>query len=145
VTLVIRAAISALAFGPPEQITVTILAGLSDANWQVREAAALLARKINATGAVASLIEALSDDAWQVSGKAALALGKLQATEAVAALGKVLAHPVSNLRKDVATALGDIGHADALPFLEQAADDLDPDVCKIARWSIQRHRKPSIS
>jgi HEAT repeat protein len=45
---------------------------------------------------------------------------------------------VSNLRKDVVTGLGDIGHADALPFLEQAAEDPDPDVRKIARWSIQR-------
>lgn len=48
----------------------------------------------------------------------------------------LLSHPVSNLRKDVTTALGEIRHPDALPFLEQAAEDADPDVRKIAHWSI---------
>ena len=69
-------------------------------------------------------------------GKAALALGKLASREAVAPLGALLSHPVSNLRKEVATALGEIGHRDALPFLIPAAEDADPDVRKIARWSI---------
>ena len=115
----------------------TILTGLADTHWQVRETAALLAGKIKPEGAVAGLIDALSDEAWQVRGRAALALGQLKASGAVAALGGLLSHPVSNLRKDVATALGAIGDTNALPFLERAAEDADPDVRKIALHSLQ--------
>ncbi|MGO9233718.1 MAG: HEAT repeat domain-containing protein [Methylocella sp.] len=95
------------------------------------------AGKIKAEGAVAGLIETLSDEAWQVRGKAALVLGQLKATGAVAALGGLLSHPVSNLRKDVVTALGAIGDANALPFLERAAEDADLEVREIALHSLQ--------
>jgi HEAT repeat protein len=137
-----RAAISALAFAAGPAVATPILAGLSDAHWQVREAAAVVAGRVlaghaSAETAIDGLIEALSDEFWQVRGKAALTLGKLKVVGAISALGDLLSFPVSNLRKDVVTALGEIGHRDALPFLESVVDDADPDVRKIARWSIR--------
>jgi HEAT repeat protein len=47
-----------------------------------------------------------------------------------------LGHSTSNLRKEAALALGDIGDATALPALERAADDPDPEVRKSARLVI---------
>jgi HEAT repeat protein len=47
-----------------------------------------------------------------------------------------LGHSISNLRKEAALALGDIGDTGALPALELAADNADPEVRKSARLAI---------
>ncbi|MEC8199206.1 MAG: HEAT repeat domain-containing protein, partial [Pseudomonadota bacterium] len=43
---------------------------------------------------------------------------------------------ISNLRKDAAAALGEIADAGALPYLEKALGDPDPEVRKNVRWAI---------
>jgi HEAT repeat protein len=47
-----------------------------------------------------------------------------------------LGHSISNLRKEAALALGEIGDAAALPNLEHAAHDPDPEVRKSVRLAI---------
>ena len=42
--------------------------------------------------------------------------------------------------KDAAAALGEIGHADAIPYLEAAAGDPDPDVRKNIDWALRQIR-----
>jgi HEAT repeat protein len=49
-----------------------------------------------------------------------------------------LTHTISNLRKEAALALGEIASTDALPALEQAAGDPDPEVRKSVRLAIQQ-------
>ena len=55
-------------------------------------------------------------------------------------IAPALEHSISNLRKDAAAALGEIAHPDGLPYLERAADDIDPDVRKNVRWAIGQIR-----
>jgi HEAT repeat protein len=85
--------------------------------------------------AINPLIAATEDTRWQVQEVASEALGKLRAVEAIPALGKCIQNPISNLRKSAVAAMGEIAHTDALPFIEQASNDNDPDVRKLARWS----------
>ena len=47
-----------------------------------------------------------------------------------------LSHEISNLRKEAVVALGEIGDSAAIPALEQALDDSDPDVRKLARLAL---------
>ncbi|TAL14646.1 MAG: HEAT repeat domain-containing protein, partial [Aquabacterium sp.] len=49
-----------------------------------------------------------------------------------------LVHEISNLRKEAAIALGEVGDPQARPALEQAANDPDPDVRKLARLALGR-------
>jgi len=71
---------------------------------------------------------------------AARALGRLADADAIAPLSALLVHTVGNLRKEAAIALGEIGSATALPALNLAEADPDPDpeVRKAARLAIQR-------
>jgi Vesicle coat complex, various subunits len=57
---------------------------------------------------------------------------------AIPAIVGALEHSISNLRKDAAAALGEIADAGALPYLEKALGDPDPEVRKNARWAIGR-------
>ncbi|WP_163202428.1 HEAT repeat domain-containing protein, partial [Citrobacter koseri] len=77
----------------------TLVAGLTDENWQVREEAAVSAAKIRLPEAVEPLIARMDDPVWQVRTKAANALGRIRAAAAVPVLGQALASGVSNLRK----------------------------------------------
>ena len=71
--------------------------------------------------------------------RAARALGRLQARAAVPALGETLAkHPISNLRKEAAIALGEIGDPKAIPLLEGALKDPDPDVRKLTQLALKQ-------
>ena len=51
---------------------------------------------------------------------------------------EALAHRAGNLRKEAAIALGEIGDPRALPALEAADADPDPEVRKAARLARQR-------
>ncbi len=57
----------------------TLVGGLKDAHWLVREQAAASAGKSRLPEATVALIAALDDEAWQVRAKAANALGRLRA------------------------------------------------------------------
>lgn len=60
----------------------------------------------------------------------------MKAREAVGAICDALAHTVSNVRKESAIALGEIGDAKAIPALEKARLDSDPDVRKLAQLAL---------
>jgi len=45
---------------------------------------------------------------------------------------------VSNLRKEAAVALGEIGDLRAIPSLEKALEDPDPDVRKLAKLALSQ-------
>jgi HEAT repeat protein len=68
-------------------------------------------------------------------------LGKLKDPAAVDVLGQALSYNISNLRKESAAALGEIKSPNALPFLQVATEDVDPDVRKIAQWAIDQINK----
>jgi HEAT repeat protein len=48
---------------------------------------------------------------------------------------------MSNLRKEAAVALGEVGDVTAIPALEAALDDSDPDVRKLARLALNQLSK----
>jgi len=134
-----RAVMSALVFSQAGgHGTKALLGGLTDENWQVREAAAASIGKIVYAEAIDALIAAMADETWQVRVKAANALGRTHAARAIPALGAALTHDISNLRKEAAAALGEIADPQALPYLEAAKDEPDPDVRKLIRWAISR-------
>jgi len=68
--------------------------------------------------------------------RAARALGRLRNRAAIAALGELLVHSISNLRKEAVIALGEIGDPAALPLIQQAGEDGDPEVRKAARLAL---------
>ncbi|WP_346433442.1 HEAT repeat domain-containing protein [Chenggangzhangella methanolivorans] len=116
-----RATMSALVFvRPGGPGASTLVAGLSDPHWQVREEAAVSAAKIRLPEATVALIAAMTDEVWQVRIKAANALGRLRAESAIEALGEALGSEISNLRKESAAALGEIAAPRALNWLEPA-------------------------
>jgi HEAT repeat protein len=114
---------------------------MSDENWMVREVAAetMGSNKLGAQAAD-GLIVRLDDPFWQVRLKAVRSLGRLKIPQATMQIVPSLVHEQANLRKEAAAALGEIADAAALPYLEQVADDPDPEVRKNARWAIDRIR-----
>jgi HEAT repeat protein len=133
-----RTAMGSLVYSKSDKSVETLMSGLKDGNWRVREEAAMVLGKVGVTSALDSLIDAMDDEYWQVRVKAAASLGQLKDPQAIPVLGQALSYSISNLRKEAASALGQIAHPDALPFLEKAKEDVDPDVRKIALWAIQQ-------
>lgn len=111
---------------------------LGDADWTVREEAATTLAKLRWAGALPPLVGALADPYWQVALRAARAIGRFgrAGAPALTALLPLLDAPVANLRKEVCIALGELAEPAALPALERAAADPDPDVRKLARLAI---------
>jgi HEAT repeat protein len=68
--------------------------------------------------------------------RAIRSLGRMKAREAVAPVIEALSHEVSNVRKESAIALGEIGDPKAIPALEKARLDADPDVRKLAQLAL---------
>ena len=134
-----RSAVSALSFSGMKTAGESIARALTDGDWMVREVAAdTLGISKAEVDTADALIKALGDDYWQVRLKAARSLGTLKIGKAVAAIGACLDHPQANLRKECAAAIGEIADPAGLQFVQQLADDNDPDVRKNARWAIQR-------
>lgn len=144
-----RAAVAALGFVESTDATVlaALQAALADAAWTVREEAATTLAKLRWAGALSALLRALSDDSWQVVLRAARAIGRLQEAGGAAwpALAELFAHPLANVRKEVVIALGELRRPEALPVLEQAGQDADPDVRKLARLAIETLRRAAAS
>ena len=66
-----RIAVGALGFAPDAtSVSLTLIAALRDAFWQVREEAATTLGKLKATEATDKLVLAMADDYWQVRVKA---------------------------------------------------------------------------
>ena len=59
------------------------------------------------------------------------------------ALCALLGHEGANVRKEVVIALGEIRDPRALPALQDAAADADPDVRKLARLAITQIAGPA--
>ena len=78
----------------------------------------------------------MEDDYWQVRVKAARSLGKLKAKASVQVLSLASTHEMSNLRKESVIALGELGDVRAIPALERALKDSDPDVRKLAKLAL---------
>lgn len=134
-----RTATGALGFASDTtSVSLTLMAALRDAYWQVREEAAATLGKLKATEATDKLISALADDYWQVRVKATRSLGKLKARSALPVLIEALGHEISNLRKEAAIALGEVGDKGAIPALEAALQDADPDVRKLAQLALNQ-------
>lgn len=134
-----RAAVGALGLGQGQEAVVrpALLAALADPVWRVREEAASTLGKLRLPDTTPALIAALEDACWQVRQLAARALGRLRDGQAVSALvTHALAHDIANLRKEACVALGEIRAISALPALEGAAQDPDPEVRKTARLAI---------
>ncbi|MGE8385931.1 MAG: HEAT repeat domain-containing protein, partial [Pseudomonas putida] len=55
-------------------------------------------------------------------------------------LGGLLGHGIANLRKEAALALGELGQARALPVLQAAEADSDPEVRKAVRIALAQLR-----
>lgn len=131
-----RAAIGTLVYADPSQVTKALINGLSDANWLVRSEAAKSIGRLGIVAAVDSLMDAVTDDAmWQVQEKSAEALGKIGSAAALPALAKCASNPISNLRKAAVAATGEIARPEGMPIVEEALNDNDPDVRKLARWA----------
>ena len=131
-----RTALAALGFSKSEHAEATLIAGLDDPEWLVREAAAETLAKTGGAGCVTALRSALGDDFWQVRLKAVRSLGRLGARETAMEIAPMMDIPVPNLRKECAAVLGELAVADTLPFLQKYADDTDPDVRKNVRWAL---------
>ena len=144
-----RAAVAALGFveEPDAEVLAALRAALEDAAWSVREEAATTLAKLRWAEALPALLRALSDASWQVSLRAARAIGRLREAAGTAwpALADLLAHPLANVRKEAVIALGELRRPEALPFLEQAGQDADPDVRKLARLAIETVRRAAAS
>lgn len=135
-----RAATGALGLSSdPQPVLPALRAALADSDWTVREEAAATLGKLRSAEAVTPLSRALVDDFWQVRLAAVRALGRLgtAAGPAVDVILLQLEQPAPNLRKETVIALGQIGDPRARPALEQAANDPDPDVRKLARLALQ--------
>lgn len=135
-----RAAVAALGFVEVHDraVEAALHAGLNDAEWSVREEAATTLGKLRWVDALAALVAALSDRHWQVALRAARAIGRLReaAGSAWPALVELLEHPLANVRKEAVIALGELRRPEALPALERASRDADPDVRKLARLAL---------
>jgi HEAT repeat protein len=79
----------------------------------------------------------MEDRYWQVRIRAARSLGRLKAVSAMDVLFVALTHEISNLRKEAAIALGEIGDLRAIPALEAALKDPDPDVRKLTQLALK--------
>jgi HEAT repeat protein len=136
-----RAAVAALGFveAPEAGVLAALRAALEDDAWGVREEAATTLAKLGWADALPALLRALSDASWQVSLRAARAIGRLRDAAGAAwpALAELLAHPLANVRKEAVIALGELRRPEALPALERAGQDADPDVRKLARLAIE--------
>jgi HEAT repeat protein len=119
----------------------TLIEGLKDGDWQVREQAAVSLGKARIPEAADALLAAASDPAWQVVCKAVNTLGKLKIERAVPTIGEKLSSPMSNVRKECAAALGEIASPAAAPYLERVGVDPDPDVRKLVQWALSRCRQ----
>jgi HEAT repeat protein len=128
-----KTAVGALGFAQTKSAQDALLAALDDRDWQVREEAATVIGKANLTCLGGQLVKLLADEYWQVALRAARSLGRLKHAEAVDSLLPLLKSGVSNLRKEVALTLSEVGSKKALPALEEAVHDPDPDVRKAAR------------
>ena len=116
-----------------------LVTALGDIAWQVREEAATTLGKFQRDDYIgAALRGALEDDHWQVRLRAARSLGRLRDTAAVPLLIEGLVHAAGNLRKECAIALGEVGEGSAVPALQAAAGDPDPEVRKAIRLALQR-------
>lgn len=136
-----RAALAALAFAPADAPGVDAVLARSlreEADWSLREAAAATLVRLRWPALRPALQAALEDSHWQVRLLAARALGRLgrAAAPALPALIAQLDRPVPNLRKEVVIALGEVGDPAARPALLGVADDLNPDVRKLARLAL---------
>ena len=136
-----RAAAASLGFveGPDAAVLAALQAALGDVAWGVREEAATTLAKLRWTASLPNLQRALSDDQWQVVLRAARALGRLGAAagDAWPSLAGLVAHPLANVRKEAVIALGELRRPEALPALERAEHDADPDVRKLARLATE--------
>jgi HEAT repeat protein len=79
----------------------------------------------------------MEDQYWQVRIRAARSLGRLKAVSALDVLTVALSHEISNLRKEAAIAMGEIGDLRAIPALEAALKDPDPDVRKLTQLALK--------
>ena len=68
--------------------------------------------------------------------RATRSLGRMRYAPALAALIETLAHRISNLRKEAALALGELNDPAAIPALQAARDDGDPEVRKAVRIAL---------
>ena len=139
---------------------------LSDEDIRVREMAAEVLGKINTTKAPPALIPLLKDEnseaqkaavetvphlitllphsSWQVRRRAAWALGDLQSVEAVPYLIRLIRSKRLknvNVQTAVEDALFQIGQG-AIPYLIEALQDQDSDVCQSAAWVLGKLRSP---
>ena len=55
-------------------------------------------------------------------------------------MAALLGHAIANLRKEAALALGELGQARALPALQSAESDNDPEVRKAVRIALAQLR-----
>lgn len=78
----------------------------------------------------------MQDDYWQVRLRATRSLGRLRYVPALAALIETLGHRISNLRKEAALALGELADRRAVPALQAAQEDGDPEVRKAVRIAL---------
>ena len=133
-----RTAVGTLVYGEAATVGPVLIESLADDHWQVRCEAALAAGKLEIVEATEPLIAATGDSLWQVREKAANALGSLGAVAAVDAIGACAVDAMSNVRKTAVGALGALGHSSCRRYVEQALEDPDPDVRKVARWAQSR-------
>jgi HEAT repeat protein len=131
-----RAATGALGLAADAKVLPSLYAALNDREWQVREEAAITLGKLKLPESEAALAQALADEYWQVKLQSVRALGRLRARSVIEKFTELFHHPVSNLRKEVALAFGEIGDKAALPLLQVAVDDADPDVRKSVRIAL---------
>lgn len=122
--------------GPPIDAHLAVLRDGSMAHAQRWQAATSLAEAGRA--AVPGLIAALADDQARYFAVRALArIGPEAAPAAVPALGAALANRAWAPRRYAAIALGRLGHADALPVLTAALDDVSA-VSEDVRWALSQ-------
>ena len=105
---------------------------LSDPMPEVRMAAADLLGRMDARGAVPTLVERLGDEDPRVRASAARACGRLGDPRAVAELADRAGDPSSRVRRSAAAALGRIGTDEVRDGLRTYLDDPAPDVRQAA-------------
>lgn len=139
-----RAAMGALAFANDDGVLRTLVDGLADSDWQVREEAAATLGKLRFAAARPALEAALDDAYWQVALQAVRALGRLGDPLSGRPVAMLLTYAVSNVRKEAALALGEVGTLAELAVLGVSLQDDDPEVRKAVRIGIAqieaRHR-----
>src|SRR5260370_6682611 len=131
-----RIAVGARGFADQVNALPALMRALKDESWMVREEAAQTIGKLKGRPATDDLITLLDDEFWQVHVKAVRSLGLLKAAQAVSPISAQLLHDVGNLRKEAVIALGEIGDIAAIPALETAGGDPDPDVRKLSKLAL---------